>query len=47
LVEWLREIVVGEDPRDIEKLWKKMLVRTYKLEDRAVSNAISGVDIAL
>jgi L-alanine-DL-glutamate epimerase-like enolase superfamily enzyme len=47
LINWLNEIVVGEDPRDIEKLWEKLLVRTYKLEGRAVCIAISGVDIAL
>ncbi|HEX4947648.1 MAG TPA: mandelate racemase/muconate lactonizing enzyme family protein [Blastocatellia bacterium] len=47
LIHSLNEIVVGEDPRDIEKLWEKLLVRTYKLEGRAICIAISGVDIAL
>jgi L-alanine-DL-glutamate epimerase-like enolase superfamily enzyme len=46
-VAWIRDLLVGEDPRDIERLWEKMLVQTYKLEGRATGIAISGIDIAL
>ncbi len=47
IIRQLRELIVGEDPRNIERLWERMQVLTYKLEGRAVGIAISGVDIAL
>jgi L-alanine-DL-glutamate epimerase-like enolase superfamily enzyme len=44
----LKPIVVNEDPLEIEKLWNKMMFRTYKLGVQGVQpEAIAGVDIAL
>ena len=44
----LREVLIGEDPRDIERLWRKMYQATIYYGRRgAVLHAISGVDIAL
>jgi L-alanine-DL-glutamate epimerase-like enolase superfamily enzyme len=44
----LKPLVVGEDPREIDRLWHKMLFRTYKLGVQGVQpEAISGIDIAL
>jgi len=44
----LRPLLLGEDPRDIGRLWHKMLTRTYKLGVQGVQpEAIAGVDIAL
>jgi L-alanine-DL-glutamate epimerase-like enolase superfamily enzyme len=44
----LKPLVVGEDPREIDRLWHKMLFRTYKLGVQGVQpEGISGVDIAL
>lgn len=44
----LRPLLLGEDPREIDRLWHKMLHRTYKLGVQGVQpEAIAGVDIAL
>lgn len=44
----LRELLVGEDPRDIERLWEKMYRGTLYFGRRgAAIHAISGADIAL
>ncbi len=44
----LREHLVGEDPRDIERLWEIMHQRAYKHgRGGVVVAAISGIDIAL
>jgi L-alanine-DL-glutamate epimerase-like enolase superfamily enzyme len=44
----LKPLVVGQDPREIEKLWNRMLFGTYKLGVQGVQpEAISGIDIAL
>ena len=43
----LAPLLVGENPLDIERLWEKMYVSTYKLRGQAQSIGISGVDIAL
>ncbi len=44
----LREVLVGEDPLDIERLWRKMYQSTIYFGRRgAVIHAISGIDIAL
>lgn len=44
----LRPLLIGEDPRDIDRLWHKMLHRTYKLGVQGVQpEAIAGIDIAL
>ena len=47
MVGLLRGIVVGEDSRDIERLWDKMLRGSYKLQGRAAALATSGIEIAL
>ncbi len=44
----LKEVVVGEDPSDIEALWDKMYDWTFYYGRRGVViHAISGVDLAL
>lgn len=43
----LRPLLLGEDPRDIERLWERMYVSTYKIRGQSQSIGISGVDIAL
>src|SRR5215210_6748996 len=44
----LKPLVVGENPLEIEKLWNRMLFRTYKLGVQGVQpEAIAGIDIAL
>ena len=44
----LRELLVGEDPLQVEKLWQKMYQGTiYFGRSGAALHAISGVDIAL
>ncbi len=43
----LKPLLVGEDAFDVEKLWEKMYLGTYKVRGQGVSMAISGVDIAL
>jgi L-alanine-DL-glutamate epimerase-like enolase superfamily enzyme len=47
IIQVIRDIIKGEDALQIEKLWEKMQIQTYKLEGRAVAIALSGVDIAL
>ena len=44
----LRHLLVGEDPRDVERLWEKMYRGTIYFGRRgAAIHAISGADIAL
>jgi len=44
----LKPIVINEDPLETDKLWNKMMFRTYKLGVQGVQpEAIAGVDIAL
>jgi L-alanine-DL-glutamate epimerase-like enolase superfamily enzyme len=44
----LRELLVGEDPRDIGRLWDKLYRHTSSYGRRgALMHAISGIDIAL
>jgi L-rhamnonate dehydratase len=44
----LREVLIGENPLEIERLWRKMYQATIYFGRRgAVIHAISGVDIAL
>jgi L-alanine-DL-glutamate epimerase-like enolase superfamily enzyme len=44
----LRELLLGEDPRDIQRLWEKMYRGTIYFGRRgAAIHAMSGVDIAL
>mgnify|MGYP003961619773 CR=1 FL=1 len=43
----LAPLLVGENPMEVERLWEKMYVTTYKLRGQAQSIGISGVDIAL
>jgi len=44
----LRDHVVGEDPRDLERLWEQMHQRAYKhARGGVVIAAMSGIDIAL
>ena len=47
MIKALRDLLVGEDPHNMERLWEKMLVQTYKMQGRAMAMAISGVEIAL
>jgi len=44
----LAPLLVGEDPTDIERLWRRMYTRPYKLGPMGAQlNAIAGLDIAL
>src|SRR4051794_19856996 len=44
----LRSLLVGEDPRDVGRLWQKMYEGTIYFGRRGVAvHAISGVEIAL
>lgn len=44
----LREVLIGENPLDIERLWRKMYQASIYMGRRgAVIHALSGVDIAL
>jgi L-alanine-DL-glutamate epimerase-like enolase superfamily enzyme len=44
----LKPLVVGEDPLQIDRLWTRMMFRTYKLGVQGVQpEAIAGLDIAL
>jgi L-alanine-DL-glutamate epimerase-like enolase superfamily enzyme len=44
----LADYIIGEDPRNIERLWEKMYQRTIKHGRRgAIIASMSGVDIAL
>ncbi len=49
LVEaWLRPLLIGEDPLDIDRLWEKMYGSVYGTARRGVAvQAMSGVDVAL
>lgn len=42
----LADLVVGEDPFDVEKLVEKMFVHTYKIAGQAQAMAASGIEIA-
>ncbi len=44
----IRNIIVGEDPFDVEVIWEKMYYKTYKFGRKgAAINVMSGIDIAL
>lgn len=44
----LKEVLIGEDPFDIERLWLKMYEKSYYYGRRSAAiHAISGIDIAL
>lgn len=46
--ETLKPVLIGEDPRNIERLWGKMYRSTFRYGRRGiVIAAISGIDIAL
>ena len=48
LVTGLRQVLVGEDPLEIERLWRKMYQSTlYYGREGAVIQAMAGVDLAL
>jgi L-rhamnonate dehydratase len=48
LVSGLRQLLVGEDPLEIERLWDKMYQRTlYYGREGAVIQAMAGIDLAL
>jgi L-alanine-DL-glutamate epimerase-like enolase superfamily enzyme len=44
----LHQLLVGEDPRDVERLWQKMYVGLIYIGRRGIAlHALSGIDIAL
>lgn len=44
----LKELVVGEDPFDVEKIWYKMYEKSYYYGRRSVAiHAMSGIDMAI
>ena len=48
LCRGLRDAVMGEDPFDVEKLWRKMYQYSYYYGRRSVAiHAMSGIDIAI
>ena len=48
LVTGLRNILIGENPLDIERLWRKMYQKTlYYGREGAVIQAMAGIDLAL
>ena len=50
MILWMKELLVGEDPTDIDRLWNKMYQRQiYRGASMAgaLTTAISGVEIAL
>ena len=48
LVDGLKNIIVGENPLNIESLWYKMYQKTiYYGRNGAVIHAMAGIDIAL
>ena len=48
LVDGLKNIIVGENPLNIENLWDKMYQKTiYYGRNGAVIHAMAGIDIAL
>ncbi|AQG79099.1 mandelate racemase/muconate lactonizing enzyme family protein [Spirosoma montaniterrae] len=46
-VSVMRDTLLGEDPRNIEYLWERLYINTYKLEGRSAGIALSGIDLAL
>src|SRR4051794_11107081 len=47
LFSGLRSLAIGEDPRDVERLWDRLFTGSYYYGRRgAVLQAISGIDIA-
>lgn len=46
-LEHLAELIVGEDPRRIERLWQVMFRRGFFPADRILGAAIAAVDVAL
>ncbi|WNI30839.1 mandelate racemase/muconate lactonizing enzyme family protein [Streptomyces sp. ITFR-6] len=46
-LEHLAELIVGEDPRQIEHLWQVMFRRGFFPADRILAAAIAAVDVAL
>ncbi len=47
LEKLIKPLIVGMDAFEIEKIWEKMYIGTYKIRGQAASIAISGVDIAI
>ena len=44
----LRDVVVGEDAFDVEKIWRKMFEKSYYYGRRSVAiHAMSGIDMAI
>jgi L-rhamnonate dehydratase len=44
----LRDLLIGEDPRDVERLWQKMYRGLIYIGRRGIAlHALSGIDIAL
>ncbi len=47
LEKLIKPLIVGRDAFEIEKIWEKMYVGSYKIRGQSASIAISGVDIAI
>jgi L-alanine-DL-glutamate epimerase-like enolase superfamily enzyme len=45
--QFIRPLLIGMDPFDIERIWETFFVGTYKLRGRLSTIAFSGVEVAL
>jgi L-alanine-DL-glutamate epimerase-like enolase superfamily enzyme len=47
VAQFIRPLLLGMDPFDIEKIWETFFLGTYKLRGRISTMAFSGIEVAL